>query len=123
MQCDRGLFHLTMAGCIRIPLYSKEASTLLRECVCSHAPLGVSLQPPGTEEQELGQPSHSPRPVKEATCLSCQVVFDSREDQVEHYKLDWHRYNIKRRLKGLEGIEQDQFEKIAGDVPCLVFTT
>lgn len=99
---------------VRIPLFSKEATTLLRVCACSHVTLGpLGLQPPATEEQELRQ--SSPQHAKEATCLSCRVPgFDGREDQVEHYKLDWHRYNIKRRLKGLETIEQDQFERIAG---------
>ena len=49
-----------------------------------------------------------------ARCLTCGVSFKNREEQVAHYQLDWHRYNLKRRLKGLSSVHQDQFEKIAG---------
>ena len=31
-----------------------------------------------------------------------------------HYKLDWHKYNLKRKLKGLTCIGEDEFETLSG---------
>ena len=47
-------------------------------------------------------------------CLSCHVTFDLRSEQVAHYKLDWHRYNLKRKLRGLPHMTQEVFEVEAG---------
>ena len=44
------------------------------------------------------------------SCSTCGVTFDSTEDQRAHFKLDWHRFNIANKLKGLKSISEDQFE-------------
>uniref|UniRef100_A0A672T7Y4 Ankyrin repeat and zinc finger peptidyl tRNA hydrolase 1 n=1 Tax=Sinocyclocheilus grahami TaxID=75366 RepID=A0A672T7Y4_SINGR len=33
-------------------------------------------------------------------CSACRCHFESREEQMEHYKLDWHRFNLRQRLEG-----------------------
>ncbi|XP_053554176.1 ankyrin repeat and zinc finger domain-containing protein 1 isoform X2 [Bombina bombina] len=43
-------------------------------------------------------------------CSSCQCIFDSREDQKEHYTLDWHRFNLKRRIKGASLLSAEDFQ-------------
>ncbi|ORX78291.1 hypothetical protein BCR32DRAFT_282442 [Anaeromyces robustus] len=35
------------------------------------------------------------------TCLTCHTTFSNNELQREHYKSDWHRYNLKRKIAGL----------------------
>ena len=50
----------------------------------------------------------------ERRCLSCGVQLESREEQVAHYKLDWHKYNVKRKLAGLPCVEEDAFEAMSG---------
>lgn len=47
-------------------------------------------------------------------CLTCQCPFDSREEQMEHYKLDWHRFNLKQRLEGISVVTVEEFEKKTG---------
>lgn len=47
-------------------------------------------------------------------CQSCCVSLGDRDEQVSHYRLDWHRYNLKRRLKGLASLSQEDFERLAG---------
>ena len=32
------------------------------------------------------------------TCISCHVAFKEANIQREHYKTDWHRYNLKRKV-------------------------
>lgn len=43
------------------------------------------------------------------TCNSCQIQFNKSEDQREHMKGDWHRYNLKRRVAQLPPITEDMF--------------
>jgi len=45
------------------------------------------------------------------TCISCLVAFDSGDDQRNHYKTDWHRYNLKRKVAEMQPITQDEFAK------------
>jgi hypothetical protein len=32
------------------------------------------------------------------TCVACRVVFAKPDLHREHYKSDWHRYNLKRKV-------------------------
>jgi len=48
------------------------------------------------------------------TCLTCKVLFQNIEAQREHYKQEWHKYNLKRKVAGLPSITEDEFnEKIS----------
>ncbi|XP_057192015.1 ankyrin repeat and zinc finger domain-containing protein 1 isoform X2 [Triplophysa rosa] len=47
-------------------------------------------------------------------CSACQCPFESREEQMEHYKLDWHRFNLRQRLEGRSAVTVDEFEKKTG---------
>lgn len=44
------------------------------------------------------------------TCITCQVVFKTAELQREHYKLDWHRYNLKRKVATIPPVTYEEFE-------------
>ncbi len=47
------------------------------------------------------------------TCITCHVAFNSNELQRAHYKTDWHRYNLKRKVADLGPITADEFtEKV-----------
>ncbi|XP_053149135.1 ankyrin repeat and zinc finger domain-containing protein 1 isoform X2 [Hemicordylus capensis] len=54
-------------------------------------------------------------------CSACSRAFDSREEQTEHYRLDWHRFNIKQRLLGRQMLTAEEFEANAqaGDVSSI----
>lgn len=45
------------------------------------------------------------------TCLNCNVKFQNADIQREHYKTDWHRYNLKRRVAELPPITAEEFQK------------
>ncbi|CAI9584517.1 unnamed protein product [Staurois parvus] len=55
------------------------------------------------------------------SCTTCQCTFDSREEQKEHYTLDWHRFNLKRRIKGAGSLSEEDFQNKtqAGDVSSI----
>lgn len=104
-----------------ISLFSKEASNLLsRSCVqASLCPwTSGGLEPdagdPGQEKGGAMEVRVAGGAKEDPRCLACQTSFSSRQEQVDHYRLDWHRYNIKRRLKGLENVDQAHFERLAG---------
>ncbi|ETW06298.1 hypothetical protein H310_02589 [Aphanomyces invadans] len=43
------------------------------------------------------------------TCTACREEFATYELQKEHFKLDWHRYNLKRKVVGLPPVTVEQF--------------
>nr|CAG8484014.1 4774_t:CDS:2 [Entrophospora candida] len=62
--------------------------------------------------------------TKSFSCLVCGITdFEDGEQQRTHFKLDWHRYNVKRHVKYLEAgkfknyqpISEQNFEEIMND--------
>ncbi|XP_045455421.1 zinc finger protein 622 isoform X3 [Melitaea cinxia] len=47
------------------------------------------------------------------TCITCQVIFKTADLQREHYKLDWHRYNLKRKVASIPPLTIEEFEQKA----------
>ncbi|CAL8343672.1 unnamed protein product [Boreogadus saida] len=47
-------------------------------------------------------------------CTTCRLPLNNREEQMEHYKLDWHRFNLKQRVTGLPPVTVEEFEKKTG---------
>lgn len=46
-------------------------------------------------------------------CSLCSITFAERSDQRQHFKLDWHRYNLKRRIQNKLPVTEDHFDQIA----------
>lgn len=44
------------------------------------------------------------------TCVTCQIVFENAEAHRVHYKTDWHRYNLKRKIINLSPVDRETFE-------------
>lgn len=45
------------------------------------------------------------------TCITCRVAFRDLEIQRQHYKSDWHRYNLKRKVAELPPVAVEDFQK------------
>lgn len=45
------------------------------------------------------------------TCLNCNVKFRDADAQRDHYKTDWHRYNLKRRVAELPPVAAEEFQR------------
>ncbi|XP_078320556.1 tRNA endonuclease ANKZF1-like isoform X3 [Crassostrea virginica] len=52
-------------------------------------------------------------------CNSCGIQFQSREEQKEHFKSDWHRYNLQRKLKGKTTMTEDEFDDVCESVSSI----
>ena len=44
------------------------------------------------------------------TCITCSVGFKEAFDQRDHYKTDWHRYNLKRKVAELPPVKESDFK-------------
>nr|XP_046259765.1 ankyrin repeat and zinc finger domain-containing protein 1 isoform X2 [Scatophagus argus] len=47
-------------------------------------------------------------------CSACRFSFSNREEQMEHYKLDWHRFNLRLKMSGMPPVTAEEFEKKTG---------
>lgn len=45
------------------------------------------------------------------TCISCRVAFADGEVQRGHYKTDWHRYNLKRKVADMPPVTAENFQE------------
>jgi len=45
------------------------------------------------------------------TCICCRVMFADADIQRSHYKTDWHRYNLKRKVATLPPVTAEEFQK------------
>ncbi|KNE56087.1 hypothetical protein AMAG_01929 [Allomyces macrogynus ATCC 38327] len=43
------------------------------------------------------------------TCLACHVAFATADQQRAHYRTDWHRYNLKRKVAELPPVPAEEF--------------
>jgi hypothetical protein len=48
---------------------------------------------------------------KKYTCIACRLMFDSSDAQRDHYKTDYHRFNLKRQVADLPPVSFDAFQK------------
>uniref|UniRef100_A0A0G4GC10 ZN622/Rei1/Reh1 zinc finger C2H2-type domain-containing protein n=1 Tax=Chromera velia CCMP2878 TaxID=1169474 RepID=A0A0G4GC10_9ALVE len=48
--------------------------------------------------------------AQEMKCTACQVTLVTGDEHKAHYKSDWHRYNLKRKVAGLGPIPLKVFE-------------
>jgi len=44
------------------------------------------------------------------TCITCSIGFHEADLQREHYKTDWHRYNLKRKVAVLPPVSKADFD-------------
>ncbi|XP_048467006.1 zinc finger protein 622-like [Rhincodon typus] len=45
------------------------------------------------------------------TCITCRVAFGDAEIQRSHYKTDWHRYNLKRKVADMPPVTAENFQE------------
>ncbi|XP_051871902.1 cytoplasmic 60S subunit biogenesis factor ZNF622 [Pristis pectinata] len=45
------------------------------------------------------------------TCITCRVAFADTEIQRSHYKTDWHRYNLKRKVADMPPVTAENFQE------------
>ncbi|XP_053452980.1 ankyrin repeat and zinc finger domain-containing protein 1 isoform X2 [Nycticebus coucang] len=74
--------------------------------------LRTSCSGSGERESPERKLLKSPMDISEKLfCSACDQIFQNHQEQREHYKLDWHRFNLKQRLKNKPLLSALDFEK------------
>jgi len=42
-------------------------------------------------------------------CTTCQIAFEFFEEHKSHYKSEWHRYNLKQKIRNRQTIDEPKF--------------
>ncbi|XP_054644360.1 ankyrin repeat and zinc finger domain-containing protein 1 [Dunckerocampus dactyliophorus] len=96
----------------------QEALTGLRE-VKSFVKQNANIEPAAEKLDDKEAGVARERNVREVSekmvCLACRCSFVSREEQMEHYKLDWHRFNLRLKMSGMPPVTTEEFERKSGD--------
>ncbi len=78
-----------------------------------------TLTPRNLVNQELPRRTPSPTPPAEPTLTSsraCNIcngaTFLDVAEQRNHYRSDWHRYNVKIRLSGGSAVNESEFAQL-----------
>nr|XP_054767900.1 ankyrin repeat and zinc finger domain-containing protein 1-like [Lytechinus pictus] len=53
------------------------------------------------------------------SCSLCDCTFEDRHQQKAHYRLDWHRFNLKQRMSGLKSLSEEAFSQRADDLSSI----
>ncbi|XP_060064926.1 tRNA endonuclease ANKZF1-like [Ylistrum balloti] len=98
--------------------------TDLRLAACNPTREGPSIQTTNEEDnhqQETGvqQRADYTSISEKMSCNFCSTDFISREEQTKHYKSDWHRYNLRLKLRDKESVTEAKFIEISACVSSI----
>lgn len=85
-------------------------------------PAALDNQPRPTGEQvrapmERKQAEASEEPKKKGLkCSSCSAELEDAVEYRKHCKTDWHNFNVKRKVKSLVPVSEEEFAEISLDV-------
>ena len=92
------------------PLFSKEGRDIVTsfiDLVDSNNQFSVSITESDSKAPNISCPSDD-----SLYCTSCKVALQDRQEQLLHYRLDWHRINLKRKIQGKSPLSAEAFEEI-----------
>jgi len=78
----------------------------------NNEPSNLSNQEESVHLDGVEEVDHVVGVLERWTCKGCAAVFHSLDQQRAHFKSDFHRFNMKRRLAGKEAVTEDEFEAI-----------
>eukprot|EP01125_Pyxidicula_operculata_P000257 TRINITY_DN10336_c0_g1_i1.p1 TRINITY_DN10336_c0_g1~~TRINITY_DN10336_c0_g1_i1.p1 ORF type:complete len:357 (-),score=83.93 TRINITY_DN10336_c0_g1_i1:214-1284(-) len=62
------------------------------------------------------KPATSTERVVSLTCIACRMKFDDAETMRTHYKGDYHRFNLKRKVANLPPVPEHLFNQKVADM-------
>ncbi|KIJ55413.1 hypothetical protein M422DRAFT_151545 [Sphaerobolus stellatus SS14] len=72
--------------------------------------------PPEREPSPIPEPASKVTPSILASSKSCNIclgaTFTNVDDQRAHFRSDWHRYNVRLRLRGEDVVNEQQFASL-----------
>ena len=98
---NQGLQKLSETHLLRDALSNKHILDCQQDTFASQSPL---LTPPTPDTSAKTAPS-----LDTLSCSLCDVIFSSRQEMLEHYREDWHRYNLRMQLAGKKPLGEQDF--------------
>ncbi|KAK5861178.1 hypothetical protein PBY51_022593 [Eleginops maclovinus] len=105
------IFHLSPDDEAFIGL--REVNPILKQAVNTD-PAPDKLEDRSPEDDRQRESSLVREVSDKMVCSACKCLFISREEQTEHYKLDWHRFNLRLKISGMPPVTAEEFERKTG---------
>lgn len=102
------MFDLPKELLLTLHLRSTSSSQLSERNISTH---NIDLEPQDATSHSAAEPKKS-----STSCLLCGINFPNVLEQRRHVRSDWHGYNLKQRIKGLQSVNEGQFEKLVEDL-------
>lgn len=72
-----------------------------------------AVDPPGKAQEAVNGAGSAERGKEsKLKCNTCCVAFDGTGSYREHFKSDWHRYNLKLKMKGMAAVPEQEFASV-----------
>uniref|UniRef100_UPI0037E9123F tRNA endonuclease ANKZF1 isoform X1 n=2 Tax=Semicossyphus pulcher TaxID=241346 RepID=UPI0037E9123F len=91
----------------------REVNPVLKQTVNTD-PASDELEDKSTDDHRQRESSLVREVSDKMVCSACRCTFNNREEQMEHYKLDWHRFNLRQKMVGVPPVTTEEFEKKTG---------
>ncbi|XP_074515599.1 tRNA endonuclease ANKZF1 isoform X1 [Sebastes fasciatus] len=91
----------------------REVNSVLKQPVNTE-PASDELEDRSPEDERQRESSLVREVSDKMLCSACKCLFISREEQTEHYKLDWHRFNLRLKISGMPPVTAEEFERKTG---------
>mmetsp|Transcript_66940 Transcript_66940/g.131938 ORF Transcript_66940/g.131938 Transcript_66940/m.131938 type:complete len:362 (-) Transcript_66940:82-1167(-) len=69
-----------------------------------------------TKGASASQPQDTSALKKGPKCSACAAVFEDAAEYRKHCRSEWHNYNLKRKVKSLPPVTEEEFVEISLDV-------
>ena len=85
------------------------------------APSSTSSPPSAIPDSHDGKPltqdsKEEDTKTTSTSCALCDVRFPNVLEQRGHVRSDFHKYNLKQRLKGLNTVSETEFDRLVGGI-------
>ncbi|XP_028446941.1 ankyrin repeat and zinc finger domain-containing protein 1 isoform X2 [Perca flavescens] len=91
----------------------RKVNPVLKQAVNTD-PVADELEDKSPEDDRQRQSSLVREVSDKMVCSACKCLFIAREEQIEHYKLDWHRFNLRLKISGMPPVTAEEFERKTG---------
>ncbi|KAM8749364.1 tRNA endonuclease ANKZF1 isoform 1-T2 [Acanthopagrus schlegelii] len=91
----------------------REVNPVLRQAAVTD-PAPEELEDKSPEDDRQRESSLVREVSDKMVCSACRCSFNNREEQMEHYKLDWHRFNLRQKMSGTPPVTAEEFERKTG---------
>lgn len=104
----RPLYVFDLPQELLVTLHLKDPTILPRPI--DHNPQPSECAPGKVVERPVGERNTS------TTCQLCRTSFSNVQEQRLHVKSDWHSYNLKQKVRGVQCVTENEFEKLVNEL-------